>query len=99
MAQALADHFRTAQVKFVGDDVHDYADAARAFERTFNVSYPSLNDHGEQIVLAFHSTVPPSAIPTTLVIDRSGHIAARVVGEVSYSGLKNLIAKVLAERA
>jgi thiol-disulfide isomerase/thioredoxin len=95
---ALATYFRHDRVRFVGDDVHDYATAAVAFEHTFNVSYPSLNDPGALVALAFHSTLPPTAIPSTLVIDRSGEIAARVIGGVSYNGLRALIAKVLAEK-
>jgi thiol-disulfide isomerase/thioredoxin len=95
---ALARHFSHDPVRFVGDDVHDYATAAAAFEHTFGIGYPSLNDPGEQVALAFHSTVPPTAIPSTLVIDRAGKIAARVIGEVSYNGLRALIAKVLAEQ-
>ena len=93
---ALAAHFKSAPVRFVGDDVHDSPTAALAFERTYSVGYPSLNDPGEQVALAFHGTVPPVAIPTTLLIDRSGHIAGRVVGEISYRGLLSLIDKVLA---
>ena len=96
---ALAVHFSHDPVRFIGDNVLDYPASALAFERRFNVSYPSLNDSAEQIVLAFHSTVPPNAIPSTLIIDRTGHIAARVVGGVTYSGLLALIAKVLAERS
>lgn len=95
---ALATYFAHDHVRFVGDDVHDYATAALAFEHTFDVSYPSLNDPGSQVALAFHSTLPPTAIPSTLVIDRTGKIAARVIGEVTYNGLRALIAKVLAER-
>lgn len=95
---ALATYFGHDPVSFFGDDVHDYATAAQAFERDFRISYPSLNDPGEQVALAFHSTVPPTAIPSTLVIDRAGKIAARVIGEVSYDGLRALIAKVLAEQ-
>jgi thiol-disulfide isomerase/thioredoxin len=93
---ALATHFSNAPVRFVGDDVHDSPAAAEAFEHTFNVGYPSLNDPGEQVALAFHGTVPPVAIPTTLLIDRTGHIAGRIVGGVSYRGLLALIDKVLA---
>ncbi|HUZ52142.1 MAG TPA: TlpA disulfide reductase family protein [Streptosporangiaceae bacterium] len=93
---ALATHFKSAPVRFVGDDVHDSPAAAQAFERTFNVGYPSLNDPGEQVALAFHGTVPPVAIPTTLLIDRTGHIAGRIVGGVTYRSLLALITKVLA---
>ena len=62
-----------------------------AFLSNFRISYPSLNDPGDDIALAFRGTVPPAGIPTTLVIDRSGRIAARIVGGVPYNGLKTLI--------
>jgi hypothetical protein len=39
--------------------------------------------------------VPPAGIPTTLVIDRTGHVAARIVGQVSYTTLGKLIRTVL----
>ncbi|MGN6791850.1 MAG: TlpA family protein disulfide reductase [Streptosporangiaceae bacterium] len=93
---ALARHFKDAPVRFIGDDVQDAPANAAAFERTFDVGYPSLNDPGEQVALAFHGAVPPVGIPTTLLIDRSGHIAGRVVGEVTYQGLRALITKILA---
>ncbi len=96
---ALAAHFKNAPVRFFGDDVHDSPATAEAFEQSFNVGYPSLNDPGEQVALAFHGTVPPVAIPTTLLIDRSGRVAGRIVGEISYYGLKALITKILAEKA
>jgi thiol-disulfide isomerase/thioredoxin len=91
----LASHFRRDPVRFVGVDSKDSVSAAEAFERTYGVGYPSLNDPDDEIALAFHSTVPPPAIPSTLLIDRTGHIAAMIVGSVSYDGLKALIIKVL----
>jgi thiol-disulfide isomerase/thioredoxin len=96
---SLESHFSHDPVRFVGDDVHDYAAAAKAFEHTYSVPYPSLNDPGSQVALAFHSSVPPIAIPSTLVIDRTGHVAGIVVGQVTYNGLRALIDKVLAERS
>ncbi len=91
----LATDLRGKGVRFFGDNVLDSPDSAEAFERTFNIGYPSINDQGEQVALAFHDTVPPSAIPSTLVIDRAGRIAALVVGAVSFNGLKALIDSVL----
>ena len=81
----------------MGVDIRDSVPSAKAFEQTFGVGYPSLNDPAGLIALAFHGTVPPNAFPSTLVIDRTGHIAASIFGEVSYSGLRALVAKVLAE--
>jgi thiol-disulfide isomerase/thioredoxin len=70
-------------VRFVGVDIRDTVPGAEAFEQTFGIGYPSLNDPGGLVALAFHGTVPPNAFPCTLVIDRTGHIAASVFGEVS----------------
>jgi peroxiredoxin len=80
-------------------DIRDSQASAEAFARTFGVGYPSLNDPGDEIALQFRSTLPPAGIPSTLVLDRSGHIAGRVVGGVSYSGLKALISTVAAENS
>jgi thiol-disulfide isomerase/thioredoxin len=81
-------------VRFVGVDIRDQPDSAESFMQTFNVGYPSLNDPGDEIALEFHSTVPPAAIPTTLIIDRNGRIAARIFGASSYTELETLISKV-----
>jgi thiol-disulfide isomerase/thioredoxin len=96
---ALASQFRSRGVRFVGIDIQDEPSSAEAFMHTFRISYPSLNDPGDEIALAFRKTVPPSAIPTTLVIDRRGRIAARIVGGASYRALKTLITRVLGSSA
>lgn len=95
----LARSLSAQGVKFVGVDIRDQADSAQAFMQTFNVGYPSLNDPGDEIALEFHSTVPPAAIPTTLIIDQSGRIAARIFGASSYAQLQALINKVIGQPA
>jgi thiol-disulfide isomerase/thioredoxin len=92
----LAGRFGPAGVRFLGVDVLDNTASAQAFDRNFHISYPSLNDPGDLIALAFRSTVPPAGIPATLVISGNGRISARVIGEVSYSGLRGLISKAMA---
>lgn len=94
----LARNFAGTDVRFVGVDIRDDPASAEAFMRTFRISYPSLNDPNDLVALDFHGTVPPAGIPTTLVIDRSGRIAARIVGQASYSGLRALIKQVKAEQ-
>ena len=101
-APALATLARQLQpkgIQFVGIDIQDEPDSAKAFMHTFNVGYPSLSDPDDQIALDFHSTVPPAAIPTTLVIDRSGRIAARIFGPSTYQELKTLVDKVAGLRS
>jgi thiol-disulfide isomerase/thioredoxin len=92
----LARHFGASGVRFLGVDIRDSPATAEAFQRNFGISYPSLNDPGDRIALDFRDTVPPAGIPTTLVIGRTGRIAARVIGEVSYPGLRGLISRAMA---
>jgi thiol-disulfide isomerase/thioredoxin len=91
---ALATHYAGHGVRFLGVDIRDDPVGADAFTKDFNVTYPSLNDPSDNLALAFRGTVPPAAIPTTLVIDRSGRIAARILGSVSYDSLRALITAV-----
>jgi thiol-disulfide isomerase/thioredoxin len=96
---ALARADAPAGVRFLGVDIRDQAASAKAFLRDFRISYPSLSDPADVIALAFRDTVPPSAIPTTLVIARDGRISARVFGAVSYGGLRRLIRRAAAAPA
>ncbi len=95
----LALHFSPGGVRFLGVDIRDSPATAEAFQRNFGISYPSLNDPGDVIALDFRNTVPPAGIPTTLVIGRNGRIIARVIGEVSYPGLRVLIGQAMAGSA
>jgi thiol-disulfide isomerase/thioredoxin len=95
----LARQLRPRNVRFLGVDIRDNPAGAQAFMRTFRIGYPSLNDPADEIALKFRGTVPPTGIPTTLLIDRSGHIAARIVGGATYAGLKVLITRVDAENS
>jgi thiol-disulfide isomerase/thioredoxin len=91
---ALAKNLGSRGVRFLGIDIRDDQVSADAFIQSFGVPYPSLNDPSDELALAFRGTVPPAAIPTTLVIDRSGRIAARVEGSVTYDRLRALIMDV-----
>ncbi len=91
----LAQHFTPRGVRFLGVDIRDSPATAAAFQRGFHIGYPSLNDPGDEVALDFRDTVPPAGIPTTLVIGRDGRITARVIGEVSYPGLRGLISRAL----
>lgn len=92
----LSQQYWSKGVQFVGIDIRDSPASAEAFVQNFGISYPSLNDPADEIALAFRGTVPPAAIPSTLVIDRSGRIAGRVIGAASYASLGSILGKVTA---
>jgi thiol-disulfide isomerase/thioredoxin len=88
---------RAKGVQFVGVNTRDQNAAARAHERRFAISYPSIDDDGGRVLLAFRGTLPPVAIPSTLVLDRRGRVAARVLGKVGAGTLRGVLDDVLAE--
>jgi len=94
---ALATAFKSSGVRFLGIDIRDSPATAEAFMSDFRITYPSLNDPSDNLALDFRDTVPPTGIPTTLVISPSGRISARVIGEASYDELKSLIRRAAAE--
>ncbi|MFD1544395.1 TlpA family protein disulfide reductase [Nonomuraea guangzhouensis] len=81
-------------VEFLGVDFKDRKADAQAFERTEQTGYPSIFDQPGKVALAFQGTVPPAAIPSTLIIDEQGRIAARALGAVKYTDLMNAVTKV-----
>ena len=83
-------------VQFVGVNVRDTAETALAFDRNFGIEYPSLIDaQSGQVSLAFTGVVSPQAVPTTIVIDREGKVASRILGRIEPSILRTLIQTVV----
>lgn len=97
--ESVSRQLSASGVRFVGvvSGGKDSVDNARAFARRFGVSYPSIFDGDNQVVLAFKGQLPMAAIPTTVVLDRQGRVAARALGEVDRSRLLGLIEPVVAE--
>jgi thiol-disulfide isomerase/thioredoxin len=62
-------------VEFLGVDIRDGRDAARAFLTDFQITYPSLYDPSGKVVLGFRD-VPPNVVPATVLLDRRLRIAA-----------------------
>lgn len=86
------------KVTFVGINVRDNDAAARAFEREHEVPYDSVvTEDSAPAMLSFQGALAAAAVPTTLVIDREGGVAARVIGPVTATTLEELISTVLAE--
>lgn len=75
--------FAGKDVAFLGVNVRDGADTAKTFNSTFGVTYPSVTDLDGIVQMAFSSSVAPNAVPTTLVLDTQGRVAARVLGRLA----------------
>lgn len=94
--KALSEEY--TDVPFLGVNISDSADFAATFETTFGIDYPSILDANTATVqLAFAGTVAPNAVPTTVVLDRDGRVAARISGLINKSNLAAMIDTVLAE--
>ena len=84
-------------VQFVGIDTRDSLASARAFVKNYDVPYPSVFDPAGKALLPFGSVIPSAAIPSSLVVDRDGNVAARVIGAVDESTLQGILDDLLAE--
>jgi len=95
-APALAALSKTyPNVSFVGVLTRDSVPTARAFVRRFAIPYPTLID--DSILMGFHNSLVANAIPTTVLIDKKGRVAARISGELTVASLTDLINRVSAE--
>ncbi|MCS5732173.1 TlpA disulfide reductase family protein [Herbiconiux daphne] len=81
--EKLNNDFQGRDVSFLGVNVRDQAPTAISFAETYDVTYPSVIDTDGAMQLAFSGTVAPNAVPTTLVIDQQGRVAARILGQLS----------------
>ncbi|WP_231916122.1 TlpA family protein disulfide reductase [Microbacterium karelineae] len=88
-------------VAFVGVNIYDQADTARSFATENEVTYPSIVDVDTgSVKLAFAAATPIQATPTTLVLDREGRVAARIIGQLEGASiLSTLVSETLDETA
>lgn len=98
--EAAWQELKNQPVQFVGINTRDDAEgAAEAFERRFDITYPSFRDPHGDLQLVFARTLPPKAIPSTLILDRQGRVAARVIGDTTRATFVGLVTDVLNEPA
>ncbi|MEJ1088164.1 TlpA disulfide reductase family protein [Microbacterium sp. Mu-80] len=88
-------------VAFIGVNIYDQPATAKAFAETYGVTYPSLIDATTgEAKLAFAKVTPIQAPPTTLVLDKQGRVAARIIGPIDGTSiLSTIIQDVLEEKA
>ncbi|SDS63197.1 Thiol-disulfide isomerase or thioredoxin [Nocardioides scoriae] len=85
-APLLADAARELardDVVFLGINTRDSSQAqGLAYQRRFDVPYPSIYDPSGRNLLKLRGTLTPNSIPSTVVIDQQGRVAARLLGDV-----------------
>jgi thiol-disulfide isomerase/thioredoxin len=87
---ALAKEMERQPVHFLGIDEQDSPAAARTFLESAGTPYPQLTDPDGDMLTEL-PLLPQSGIPSTLVLDRHGRMAARVIGPVTQGELRRLI--------
>jgi len=90
---ALANKY--TDVSFIGILTRDNPATAEAFERRFKIPYPTIID--DSILIGFKGSLPANAIPSTVILDKRGYVAARISGTVTVASLSELIEKVRSE--
>ncbi|MEU9212226.1 TlpA disulfide reductase family protein [Streptomyces sp. NPDC048415] len=87
-------------VQFVGINTRDTSTGpAKAFEKEQGITYPSLYDPTGKLMLRFKKgTLNPQLIPSTLIVDRDGKVAARTLQALSEETLRKMLDPVLAEK-
>ncbi|KQX05332.1 MULTISPECIES: TlpA family protein disulfide reductase [unclassified Leifsonia] len=97
--ESINQEFGDDGATFIGVNVRDQSAQAQAFDEKYGVTYPSIMDlESGAVQLAFAGKVPANAVPTTLVLDKQGRVAARILGQLqSPSILETLVRDTLAE--
>ena len=86
---------KSLPVQFMGIDFREEAARGAAFNQKYGITYPSLSDEAGGLILRLQGKAP--TVPTTLVLDPKGRIAARVNGTVDSTTLGGLVDDVVAE--
>ena len=84
-------------VQFLGINVKEPSEQfALAFVDRFDISFPSLHDPRGEVALAFRD-YPANAVPSTIVLDTDGRVAAVYTGELAQDSLRRVLDRLLEE--
>lgn len=86
--------YQARGVRFVGINIHDTHDAAVAYVNAHGVTYPNIEDPASRVALGFRA-VPPADIPSTVVVDPQGRIAAIHLGPITQADMTAMLDKVM----
>lgn len=96
----VANATKSEGVEFLGINTRESAKVnANGFETQFDVPYPSFYDPNGKLMLKFpKGSLNPQGIPNTLIIDRDGRIAVRILKAVGEDSLRQALDPIVAEK-
>ena len=94
---AVAEQYADRGVQVVGVNVRDTVANALAFEREYEISYPSWDDESAQIASQF-GALGPAGLPSTVLLDADHRVASRMFGAVTARQVAPRLDALLAER-
>jgi thiol-disulfide isomerase/thioredoxin len=93
--ERLFEENRARGLVVLGIDQGESATAASAFAKEMNLRYPILLDEEQQYGRAYAAI----GLPTSLVVDRTGHIVRGIDGELTLAQMRDAVAPLLAAKA
>ena len=94
--QAVYADVKEQGVQFLGIDVKDERQLASAFVANVGAEYPSIFDPRGEVALAFRG-FPANVVPSTILLDRDGRVAAVYTGAVTQKNLRAALGALLQE--
>jgi len=90
--------YKSQGVDFLGINTRDDNAAALAYVSNTGITYPSLQDPDETLVLQFKAIFPATTVPSTVILDQQGKVAVRVLGAVTGPELDQQLNALLAAK-
>ncbi len=84
-------------VEFIGINIRDSKISANRFIDNFSITYPNIFDRDGKFLLGYKDSLPANAIPSTILIDKNGLVAARQLGPIDKSLIQGFISELVEE--
>jgi peroxiredoxin len=94
--QQIYEQYQPKGVEMIGVLVRDTKGQGQTYSQQVGLTYPSLFDPSTKVALQL-SGYPLAAIPSTVVFDADGRVAAAYVSVVDLESLTSTLEKLLAE--
>lgn len=88
---------KSSGVEFIGINIRDSKVSAEKFISNFGITYPNIYDRDGVLLLGFKDSLSANAIPSTVLIDKNGLVAARQLGPIDRALIQGFISSLVDE--